>query len=71
VLSDRPEEYVEIAAFQVGAEDYLLKPIHIQAFIKRIEALRRREKAKQTKQIIRISSTFFIDPKQYLIEKED
>jgi len=42
-LTARSEEYSEIAAFDMGADDYLTKPIKPRALMSRIKALFRRE----------------------------
>ncbi len=47
-LTARAEEYSEIAAFDVGADDYILKPIKPRALMSRISALFRRESKKST-----------------------
>jgi len=47
-LTARAEEYSEIAAFDVGADDYILKPIKPRALMSRISALFRRESKKTT-----------------------
>jgi two-component system alkaline phosphatase synthesis response regulator PhoP len=47
-LTARAEEYSEIAAFDVGADDYILKPIKPRALMSRITALFRRESKKAT-----------------------
>jgi two-component system alkaline phosphatase synthesis response regulator PhoP len=46
-LTARAEEYSEIAAFDVGADDYILKPIKPRALMSRISALFRRESKKK------------------------
>lgn len=46
-LTARAEEYSEIAAFEVGADDYIIKPIKPRALMSRISALFRRESNKQ------------------------
>jgi two-component system alkaline phosphatase synthesis response regulator PhoP len=38
-LTARAEEYSEVAAFDVGADDYILKPIKPRALMSRISAL--------------------------------
>lgn len=43
-LTSRAEEYSEVAAFDVGADDYINKPIKPRALISRINALFRRTK---------------------------
>ena len=47
-LTARAEEYSEIAAFDVGADDYILKPIKPRALMSRISALFRRESKKSS-----------------------
>ncbi|MCK8492212.1 MULTISPECIES: response regulator [Spirosoma] len=42
-LTARSEEYSEVAAFDVGADDYITKPIKPRALMSRINALFRRE----------------------------
>src|SRR5690606_18059821 len=42
-LTARAEEYSEVAAFDVGADDYITKPIKPRALLSRISALFRRE----------------------------
>lgn len=41
-LTARSEEYSEVAAFDVGADDYITKPIKPRALMKRITAILRR-----------------------------
>src|SRR5437879_4148142 len=41
-LTARAEEYSEVAAFDVGADDYILKPIKPRALMSRISAFFRR-----------------------------
>jgi two-component system alkaline phosphatase synthesis response regulator PhoP len=45
-LTARSEEYSEVAAFDVGADDYITKPIKPRALISRINALFRRDTKK-------------------------
>lgn len=42
-LTARSEEYSEVAAFDVGADDYITKPIKPRALISRIQAMFRRD----------------------------
>lgn len=54
-LTARAEEYSEVAAFDVGADDYILKPIKPRALMSRISALFRRDsKKKNTSSQIKI-----------------
>lgn len=67
-LTARAEEYSEIAAFDVGADDYILKPIKPRALMSRISALFRREsKKKNTSSQIKIGE-LLIDRTSYTIK---
>jgi two-component system alkaline phosphatase synthesis response regulator PhoP len=46
-LTSRSEEYSEVAAFDVGADDFINKPIKPRALLSRIHALFRRSKGPQ------------------------
>lgn len=43
-LTARNEEYSEMAGFEAGANDYVIKPVKPRAFVSRIKALLRRAK---------------------------
>lgn len=69
-LTARSEEYSEIAAFEIGADDYITKPIKPRALMSRINALFRREAQKSETgdeiEIIGLS----IDRKNYSVTQE-
>src|SRR5690606_2072133 len=46
-LTARSEEYSEIAGFNVGADDYIAKPIKPRAMVSRINAILRRNVAEE------------------------
>lgn len=48
-LTARSEEYSEVAAFDVGADDYITKPIKPRALLSRIQAILRRGVKKSSK----------------------
>lgn len=57
-LTAREEDYSQIAALDVGGDDYITKPIRPRVFISRINALLRRSeriKLEDSKEIIRVS----------------
>ena len=70
-LTARSEEYSEVAAFEIGADDYLTKPIKPRALMSRINALFRREAQKadpgEQVEIAGLS----INRKNYTVTKED
>ena len=43
-LTARGEEYSEVAAFQMGADDYIIKPIKPRALLKRLDAIFKRSR---------------------------
>lgn len=71
-LTARAEEYSEVAGFDVGADDYITKPIKPRALISRINALFRRESKVNDKpdDIIQMGA-ITIDRTSYTIKKND
>ena len=79
-LTARAEEYSEIAAFEVGADDYIIKPIKPRALMSRISALFRRESKKKKSSskisigelvIDRTSYTVAIGSQQVILPKKE
>lgn len=68
-LTARMEEYSEVAAFDVGADDYITKPIKPRALMSRIAALFRRESKKEQEQSQISIRDLVIDRGSYTIEK--
>ncbi|MBY5952378.1 response regulator transcription factor [Algoriphagus sp. NF] len=68
-LTARMEEYSEVAAFDVGADDYITKPIKPRALMSRISALFRRESKKEQEQSQIKIRDLVIDRGSYTIEK--
>lgn len=68
-LTARMEEYSEVAAFDVGADDYITKPIKPRALMSRISALFRRESKKEQEQIQIKIRDLIIDRGSYTIDK--
>lgn len=70
-LTARSEEYSEIAAFDVGADDYITKPIKPRALMSRISALFRRDlKKKSSNSKIKIGD-LIIDKTSYTVILND
>ena len=67
VISNHPEEYTEIAAFQHGADDYLHQPVKIRPLVKRLQAVMKRRQEKMPHQVIQVHEGFTIDINQYLV----
>ena len=67
-LTSRSEDYSQIAGFEVGADDYITKPIRPRVLISRIEALLRR-KTKPALQKISDSS-LYLDRERFLLIKD-
>ena len=67
-LTARAEEYSEIAAFDVGADDYILKPIKPRALMSRISALFRRDSKKKSPTAQITVGDLIIDRTSYTIK---
>lgn len=68
-LTARSEEYSEVAAFDVGADDYINKPIKPRALLSRIAALFRRE-TKKDQEVSKITVLdLIIDRSSYTVSK--
>ena len=71
-LTARNEEYSQIAGFDVGADDYISKPIKPRILISRIKALLRRVNGVQTPQAPTIQiGNLKIDRESYLVFKDE
>jgi len=54
-LTARGEEFTEVAAFDAGAQDYIIKPIKPRALLSRIQALLKREVSdKESEDVVEI-----------------
>lgn len=67
-LTARSEEYSEVAAFDVGADDYINKPIKPRALMSRISALFRRDNKKASPSRIITIGDLTIDRTSYTIK---
>lgn len=70
-LTARAEEYSEIAAFNVGADDYIVKPIKPRALMSRIAAYFRREVKSNNKSDIITAGDIVIDKSSYTVKVKD
>ena len=64
-LTARAEEYSEVAAFEVGADDYITKPIKPRALVSRIQALFRRNHKKSSDTVV--AGDLIIDSASYTV----
>ena len=53
-LTARGEEYSEMAGFDVGADDYITKPIKPRVLMKRIQAIFRRTSLVEAPQVLKV-----------------
>lgn len=67
-LTARAEEYSEIAAFDVGADDYITKPIKPRALMSRINAVFRRDLKKKVETNNIVVGDLFIDKVSYTVK---
>ena len=70
-LTARVEEYSEVAAFDVGADDYIIKPIKPRALISRISAMLRRELKKNKPEEKIAIGELLIDKRSYTVMKNN
>ena len=70
-LSARNEDYSQIAGFDVGADDYITKPIKPRVFISRIKALLRRYSPDQQKSAEVDLGNIKIDKEKYAVYKDN
>jgi len=70
-LTARAEEYSEIAAFDVGADDYIVKPIKPRALMSRISALFRRKRPGNTEMSVINIKDLVIDKASYSVTQGD
>ncbi|MFT6855015.1 MAG: two-component system alkaline phosphatase synthesis response regulator PhoP [Cyclobacteriaceae bacterium] len=70
-LTARSEEYSEVAAFDMGADDYINKPIKPRALVSRINALFRRESKKKKENTNITIGNLIIDRSSYTVIVND
>lgn len=70
-LTARAEEYSEIAAFDVGADDYIVKPIKPRALMSRISALFRRKRSDKNEKSTIVINDLVIDKSSYTVTQKD
>ncbi|HYC87347.1 MAG TPA: response regulator transcription factor [Chryseosolibacter sp.] len=70
-LTARAEEYSEVAAFDVGADDYITKPIKPRALLSRLSAIFRRESKTSPASATIVVGDLTIDRSSYTINIHD
>lgn len=66
-LTARSEEYSEVSGFNVGADDYIVKPIKPRILMSRINALLRRNKQEEEQEEKLSVSDIIIDREAFLV----
>ena len=66
-LTARSEEYSEVSGFNVGADDYIVKPIKPRILMSRINALLRRNKLEEEQEERLSVSDIIIDREAFLV----
>jgi two-component system alkaline phosphatase synthesis response regulator PhoP len=70
-LTARSEEYSEVAAFDIGADDYITKPIKPRALLSRISAMFRRSEVKSKENQTISIGPLVIDKTSYTISYDE
>ncbi|MFK7970855.1 MAG: response regulator transcription factor [Bacteroidia bacterium] len=68
-LTARSEDYSELAGFEAGADDYVVKPIRMRILMKRVSALLKRRNPKESTSIIKCGG-LEIDEDAYIVKKD-
>jgi len=66
-LTARSEEYSEVAAFEVGADDYITKPIKPRALLSRIKSLYKKVRSKKSELPVVNIGDLVIDRSSYAV----
>lgn len=70
-LTARNEDFTQIAGFDVGADDYITKPIKPRVFISRVKALLRRFKVAEVASVALLDlGVIKIDSEKFLVYKD-
>lgn len=69
-LSARGEDEQQLAGFEVGADDYLTKPIRVQILVSRVKALLKRVDEESAPVQQSANSALTIDSERYMIIKD-
>jgi len=71
-LTARSEEYSEVAAFEAGANDYIIKPIKPRALTTRLDTYFQRQKETSKKTVNKLSyKDLIIDKEAYIVYQGD
>ncbi len=72
LLSNKSEEYIQLEAFKVGADDYLSKSINQRVLVKKVKALLKRAATSQKQTVIKSLQykNIIVDKESYLIYKD-
>lgn len=68
--TERNEDYSQIAAFNAGADDYIIKPVKTRVLVSRLKALLKRHVAQQVESDQVKISGLIIDRERYLVFKD-
>ena len=68
--SERSEDYTQIAAFNAGADDYIIKPVKPRVLVSRLKALLKRHTSYQVEVEKKKTTGLTIDRERYLIFKD-
>ncbi len=73
-LTARSEDYSQIAGFEAGADDYIMKPIKPKVLVSRLKALLKRykenENLSESEQVIK-KGNLIIDKEKYVVYRDD
>lgn len=65
-LTARGEEYSEVAGFEAGADDYIVKPVKLRSLVKRLNVIAKRKKPEKKPEILKFDK-FSINRDRYVV----
>ena len=69
-LSARGEDEAQLQGFDLGADDYITKPIHPRLLVSRLKAiLKRSEEASESVEVVSNNDTITIDKERFVVVK--
>lgn len=70
IFSNKQDDYIQVTAFNAGADDYICTPIKPVLLEARIEAFKKRRAEQVIETKININTKFYVDREQYLVITE-
>lgn len=70
IFSNKQDDYIQVTAFNAGADDYICTPIKPVLLEARIEAFKKRRAEQTIETKVDVNAKFYVDREQYLVITE-